>query len=121
MHVRSKDNEEVVVNNREKLIVMLCDGKAKKERIKCIADYKNENTKIKGNIGIKCGNISYEKSISEVIRNIDSRKNSIEHVQHKYDQHWEEICIYARDSFSTYTASKIKCAAGINTYGERTK
>ena len=39
-----------------------------------MSDYKNENIKRKGNIGIKCGNITYEKSISEDFLHVDSIK-----------------------------------------------
>ena len=74
--VRTKDDEEIAANDRDKLIAMLCDFKAKEERIKCAKCCKNENVKSKGNAGIKFGNTKHEKSISEVIRHVCSGKNS---------------------------------------------
>ena len=49
-------------------MVIICDSKVKKERIRCITDYKKKHIKSKGNIGIHCGNVTHEKSISEVIQ-----------------------------------------------------
>ena len=54
MHVITKYDEEVLVNNRGKLMMMLCDGKVKEERIKCVTEHKNENVKSKGAENITC-------------------------------------------------------------------
>ena len=53
----------------------------------------------------------------EVIKGIDSDRNSLEYVQHKYGNNWELIDVKARNVFACCTPSMIKCVAGINMYG----
>ena len=40
-------------------------------------------------------------------------------MQHKNSEKWELIDMEARDAFSRSTPSMIKCAAGMNHYGNR--
>ena len=86
MYVKKNDAEELIPG-RGKLIVMLCDVKEKEEKIKCVTEHRNGNIITKGNIGIKDRNEACDKSISEVIRNIDSRRNSEEYIQNKHGSH----------------------------------
>ena len=57
----------------------------------------------------------------EVIKGIDSDKNSLEHVQHKHGENWELINIEARNVCACCTTRMIKCVAGINLHGNRIK
>ena len=102
-------------------MVILCDVKAKEERIKFKREHMDENTTMKGNIGIMCRNEACEKPISEVIRNIDSRRNAEEHVQNKYGPHWEHVDVDTKDLFSHSTEIMMKCAEGVNMHAEKIK
>ena len=62
-----------------------------------------------------------EKSVVEVMKGIDSDRNSLEHIQHKHDENWELIDIEARNVFACYTPSVIKRVAGIYMHGDRIK
>jgi len=76
---------------------------------------------VRGNISLKHRDRYCERKISEVIKKIDSMKNLEEYLQNKYGEKWLIIDIEAREGFSNSTTSKIKCAAGLNMYGERIK
>ena len=55
------------------------------------------------------------------MQKIDSMTNLEEYVQNKYGEKWTCIDLNFRNMFSQSSASKIKCAAGLNMYGERIK
>ena len=57
----------------------------------------------------------------EVIRNIDSRINSEEHVWNKNAENLKDIDIDARDLFSYRTTRMIKCEARLNMWRGRIK
>ena len=40
---------------------------------------------------MKNGNITYQKSISEAVGQVHSKKNSLECAQHKHSYEWKEI------------------------------
>ena len=63
----------------------------------------------------------FQKSIIEVVQQADSKKNSLKSSQAERGYDWEEINVEARDYVSHFLGSKIKCAVGVSTHGERIK
>ena len=59
--------------------------------------------------------------MSEIIKSKDSDDHSKECVQNKYGNTWDLIGIEVRYAFSSSTPTMIKCAEGIDHYGNRIK
>ena len=92
--------------------------KKKEERIKCVRENRSDNMLCGGNVALKCGKETLEKSVSEVIKVKDSDINCEEHMKHKYGEQWVTIETDARNVFTSCTLSMIKHIEGINDYGE---
>ena len=100
---------------------MICDAKLKQERIKCVVEHANEKLNNKGRIMFKQNITVHEKSISEVLRNIDSKTNSEGHMQNKNREKCEYADTDARYSFSGSVESLIKYAVRLNACAKRIK
>ena len=50
--------------------------KPKEERLKCRENYRNKKINTRGNVGIKYCDKTYEKRISEVIKQSDRKRNN---------------------------------------------
>ena len=113
-HVRTTEGSENGKNDERLKMLLKCDKVAKEECVKCTVENRTHDKEVEGNMVL-------EKSGVEVIKGIDSDRNSLECIQHKYDENWELIDIEVRNVFACFTSSMIKCVAGINMYGERIK
>ena len=81
----------------------------------------SDDSLITGNISLKSGTKTLEKSISEVIKSKDSEVNCVECMKHKHSEQWDVIDVDARNFFTCCTRSLIKCTPEVNLYGERIK
>ena len=97
-HVKKYINEDNN-NSRGKLIMQKCDEKSKEDRKKCFKEHKNEKTQMKENIGAQQQNEICEKSMSEVIKYLDIKRNSEEYMRNNHGEHWKHVDVNARNSF----------------------
>ena len=102
-------------------MILECDQKAKEERRKCIRETRENNGLLVGNVEFKCGNEMLEKLVSEVIKWKDSDSKCEECIHHKHVEQWDLVDIDARNVFTSYAPSMIKCILGLNQHGERIK
>ena len=79
------------------------------------------NTSVVGNSVMKFKSEILEKSVTKVIKIEDSADHCEECMKHNYGEKLDSIGMYARYVFYSITPSMIKCAAGMNHYGERIK
>ena len=87
VHVRTNEGSENVENEGLKM-VLKCDKIAKEERVKCVIENRTHYAEVEGNMSLNIGNMKFEKSVVEVIKGIDSDRNSLEHIQHKHGENW---------------------------------
>ena len=121
MRVKTSSDEVTTGRDCERKSVLECDRKAKEIREMC-QDYEViDKIKCKGNVSVKHNFQHCEKKVSEVVKTIDSDMKLKEYLQDKYGDKWTHIDIEARTGFVNSTVNKIKCAAGLNMYGERVK
>ena len=59
-------------------MVLKCDKIAKEERVKCVVENRMHDEEVEGNMSLNIGNMKLEKSMVEVIKGIDSDRNSLE-------------------------------------------
>ena len=74
---------------------------------------------MQGNIGIKCRNETWKKSISEVVKIRDSNKNNKRHIKNKDRANQEDKYADTRDVLSCSVVRTMQYEAGENMCRER--
>ena len=82
-------------------------------------EYKRTNIEVEGNAASKCDWEKLEKCVSEVTKERDSDDICVEYLQHKHGEHWESMCVEAKNVFECCMPRIIKCVAGISMHSER--
>ena len=102
-------------------MVLKCDMKSKKERVKFKEQCTNERISAREKTGLKFRNKTHEPIISEIEKNIDSTRNIEDRMQNEHGETSKHIDLSARVHFSKITLSVIKCSAGLSMCCERMK
>ena len=119
-----KSHEKVIgtfEQNPMKHLIKECDRRAKSTREQIESKRNCHNIKFYGNYCLKREGELQSRSIKEVIRILDARKEENEYAKKKYKHKFEFIDIEARNAFMAgkVTTAMIKFVHGFNHYGLR--
>ena len=102
MKTKSDDNDVFAING--KTLVFECDALSKEARKKFEKEHRNDNVRVRCNVGLTWRKIVFEIKVSEVIKIIYSKRI---------------IDLNSCNEMAKITVSEIKCAARINVHGKK--
>ena len=91
MSTKKVENKGIV--NEGLNMALECDKLAKEEITRCLIEDRKVNRKAEGNVVLKNGRETLEKSVSEVTKERGINNNCEECLQHEHSEQWELVDI----------------------------